>query len=196
MSKGLDAPRSLTSVAHQLVQDGFKWVARYYFEHSGFKDCLNRPEAEALSRAGLYIVSVWENGYPTQVNYFTAAQGHSDASLAFKCAIGARQPSSTPIYFAVDYDAKPEDVKDYFEAVSALLKQLVKYTAGAYGSGAVLTYLKNQGLISHEWLAQSHGWRGYEIGKAEANIIQGGETRWYGRDIDMDMTTGNGGGWK
>jgi len=199
MSRGLDSPTSLASVATDLVSKGYHWVARYYFKVSKFKDQLTKPEAQALSKAGLYIVSVFESGFPTSVKYFTAAQAHDDASVAYARAKAAGQPDGTAIYFAVDFDAEAGDlptIKSYFETVVALMAKLGTYEVDAYGSGAVIEYLKGLGLIKKGWLAQSRGWSKYEDESLRAEIVQGGEMNVLGRDIDVDESNGNAGGWK
>ncbi len=196
-SKGLDSAKSLASVARKLAADGYGFVCRYYFNHSGFKDLLTHAEAVALSAAGLYIVAVYENGFPTQASYFTAAQGKADASIAFNRAVAAGQPPNTPIYFAVDYDAKPEDVSLYFAAVRDQLRSMGShYLVGVYGSGAVCAYLEKHGLAAKGWLAQSRGWQGYKAAQCTADIEQGRETTVLGLDVDTDISHGRGDGRK
>lgn len=196
-TKGLDSPKNLAPHAADLVAKGYGWVARYLFDHSSFKDLLTHSEAVALSKAGLYIVSVWENGFPTTDGYFTAAQGGIDGAHAARHAFDAGQPAGTPIYFAVDHDVDPHITLPYFQQVRVGLRGAgAHYLAGVYGSGAVCELLHNGGFVSHTWLSQSKGWRGYLDEKAVADIVQGSEVGVVGIDVDLDVSDGAAGGWR
>jgi hypothetical protein len=197
MKLGIDSPKNLSGIAKKLVESGRTFVCRYYFSYSKFKDQLTRTEALALSKAGLFIISVWENGFPTSADYFTAQRGRDDAKAAVQRAIEAGQPKGTPIYFAVDADIAAHAADAYFIAVNHTMQALGSpYKVGAYASGAVLAHLTVKGLIAFRWLAQSRGWSGFEKGKETADIIQGKEGELFGIDVDLDWTEGHGGGWQ
>ncbi len=110
MAKGLDVQVDSTLKIDCLTSEGFEFVGRYYNTNNPSKN-LKLTEAQALSAAGITIVVVWENGFPTKASYFSNAKGVSDATAALKMAsesIG--QPEGSAIYFAADYDAKAADV--------------------------------------------------------------------------------------
>lgn len=195
MSKGLDSAKSVLNVVDDLAAKGYNFIARYYFHQSGFKDVLTYDEAHAISSAGMWNVAVYENGYPTTVGYFTSSQGAIDAGRAVACAHTAHQPTDTPIYFAVDYDSNPDDVKDYFEAVHPIVRA-AGYVAGIYGNGTTIEAMKSAGLISYGWLSQSRGFSGYDEEKAEADIVQLPEGTVDNRDVDGDTASGHSGAWK
>jgi len=194
-NKGLDSAKSLAHVAAQLVAKGYSWVARYYFRSSHFKDVLTAAEAKALAAAGLWVVAVYENGFPTTASYFTAAQGHVDAADAVLCAQHAGQPHGTPIYFAVDYDSAPKAVDDYFRAVSVIVRN-AGYTPGIYGNGVTIAHLKALGLVTHGWLSQSTGFAGHAAALETADIVQLPEGTVLVLDVDGDLSHGHAGGWK
>ncbi len=133
----------------------------------------------------------------------TAAKGTSDATDAIAAATAIGQPSGTPIYFAVDYDASTSDIsgpiKNYLQAVKAVfVSQNYPYALGLYGSGAVLSYY--QSTFTYPWLAGSTGWSGSStytgyVLKQYAN----GTTIGSGTGqitIDKDDSNGSAGGWK
>jgi Domain of unknown function (DUF1906) len=195
MSKGFDTFKNVADKATQIKADGYGWVARYYFKASGFKVLLGKPEAVTISAAGLYIVSVYENGFPTSNAYFTEDQGKIDSENAVRCAQAAGQPQGSAIYFAYDADLDPNAVMDYAKAVHAIVKA-AGYITGCYGSGAVCKALSEAGYVSKTWLSQSHGFRGYAQWQNNADIVQGPEGHYLGLDIDADTSGGNAGGWK
>ena len=200
MSKSLDTfrPDLLAANAAEVVKDGFKSVCVYYFAESDFKRPLTRSEAVTLSEAGLYILAVYENGFPTSGDYFGSSRGRYDAQIALQCAVAAGQPAGSVIYFAADFETQEQDLPNmdaYFRAIQPLLKAR-GYTVGAYGDGILLRYLTERGFISHSWLSESTGWQGYAEWKGKANITQSPSGPYLGMDIDMDSTDGNAGGFQ
>ncbi len=73
MVRGLDTNSDCTSVAEEIVNEGFNFVGRYY-ANAG-KKRLTLTEARALGVAGIKIVAIWEDGYPTKASYFSYAKG-------------------------------------------------------------------------------------------------------------------------
>src|SRR6202043_336171 len=64
MKKGFDTPSDLTPFAAGLKAAGYDYAGRYYNVNNHSKN-LTLSEAQALTAAGLRIIAVWENGYPT-----------------------------------------------------------------------------------------------------------------------------------
>jgi hypothetical protein len=188
MAKGLDIQVDCTSKIDCLTSEGFEFVGRYYNTNNPSKN-LRLTEAQALSAAGITIVVVWENGFPTKTSYFSKAKGASDATAALKMAsesIG--QPAGSAIYFAVDYDATAADVSGpislYFQGVKSVFDAAGKqYAIGVYGSGATCKALLDAGLVTFAWLSQSTGFRGSKTFTA-FNIKQGPEATTCGMDAD------------
>lgn len=167
MKQGFDASQDLTQFAAGLVSAGYSFVGRYYNINNPSKN-LTLAEAKALSAAGIAIIAVWENGYPTEASYFSHDVGVYDGTSAYYYAhktIG--QPSGNPIYFAVDYDASTADLASgiipYFQGIAdgfnAISSNSPVYPVGIYGSGLVCQALLGQNLATYAWLAQSSGWQ-------------------------------------
>lgn len=184
--RGFDTPVNCANLADAIKAAGYAYVARYYGPPSSRnKTLLSRGEAEALSRAGLDIVSIWEGRGDRAT--FTAANGGREAEQAVALAQAIGQPEGSAIYFAVDYDASKVDVLDriipYFKAVKAVLGS--RYKVGAYGSGAVCDALIRAGLVAYTMLACASGWRGSR-GYVGADIKQGLPTTEHGLPIDPE----------
>lgn len=199
MAKGVDASVPCTPVLACLEQNGVEFVGRYYANHGG--KVLTLAEAQAISQAGLKIVAVWEDGFPTKASYFSYAKGVDDGTSAYHDAQALGQPVAAPIYFAVDYDATPDDVAgpvlDYFRGIQAGFQAAAAggpvHPVGVYGSGAVCQYMLGRQLARYAWLTQSTGWRGTAAFGAW-NIKQSAETKLCGIDVDGDEGAGDYGG--
>ena len=82
--------------------------SRYY----GWLSYLERKtleELEIIEAAGLKVFPIYQT-YGGEVSYFTRYQGQKDAYAAKYAAQSFGFPSSTTIYFAVDYDALMADI--------------------------------------------------------------------------------------
>lgn len=194
MKKGFDANRDLTPFATGLKAAGYDFAGRYYNVNNHSKN-LTLAEAQALTAAGIGIIAVWENGFPTAAGYFNYQKGVYDGTSSYHYALDQiGQPSGTPIYFAVDYDASAPDtsgpVTQYFQGVADAFQTISSgspiYKIGVYGSGLVCSALLNGGKASYTWLAQSMGWGGSRtftsfnlqqaLQKTECPGIKGGVT--------------------
>lgn len=155
---GLDSAMDLTLAAPALKASGYAFVGRYVIDQEDSHrpgKALTTVEAEAISRAGLRIVSLYETN-PTHASYFDRDQGDYDGARAFhnmENELGA--PNGTPVYFTVDCDVAPAVVIPYFQAIGMYAPASV---VGVYSSGAVCQALVDAGLVTYTWLAQSTGW--------------------------------------
>jgi hypothetical protein len=167
MSKGVAYTQSLQPYAVTLQSLGFDFVVRYY-SNTDPAGNLTAAEVQALNAAGLAVVPCWNNGQASNTAYFTFENGRADGTSALSCAKAAGQPSGTPIYFAVLYDAAQPDIEgaitNYFlGAQMALLSAGIPvYTTGIYGSGLVCSLLP-QALGGEEnymftWMADAANW--------------------------------------
>ena len=195
MSKGIDVNQSVIGHLHALQAAGISWIGRYYGRSK--QQPLSKEEAQAISSLGLYVVSIWESGYPTKVEYFSSYQGSKDGADAYHAAAQAGQPGGSVIYFTVDYDAAPADlraIEAYFRAVRLSVRP--GYFVGVYGSGRVLKHLLSLGLVSHSWLADPRRWAEYDS-TSHFNIrqVKNGVSL-CGLEVDMDESDGSAGGWQ
>src|SRR5215467_5092246 len=150
MILGIDASNNCTPIANALAKAGRAFVCRYYANFG--KKRLTHSEAQALSQAGLQIVTVWEDGSPTKATYFSYAKGVDDGTSAYHDGVSLGQPSGSAIYFAVDFDPTPSDISgviaDYFRGVADGFKAIAdgnpQYQIGVYGSGLTCSTLCQQ----------------------------------------------------
>lgn len=124
-----------------------------YLSHTSSKN-LTASEAADLAAHGVWSVVVWE----TTEQRASAGRnaGIADATEAAAQATACGQPTSRPIYFAVDYDAAPSAVVAYFQGVASVLGLP---RTGVYGGYRVVSYLLDHKLAAWAWqtVAWSHG---------------------------------------
>ncbi|HXE63257.1 MAG TPA: glycoside hydrolase domain-containing protein [Bryobacteraceae bacterium] len=194
--KALDCYIDSTPHIAQLKSEGFGAVLRYIFHSSGFKVPLTHAEALALSKAGIRVATIWENGYPNQDSYFTNEAAHFDAGGAVAKASSIGQPKGSLIVFAYDGDISVDVAVRYATIVHSDVKA-GGYLASAYGSGAVLRRLSELGLIHDAgWLSQSKGFPGWADWKPDADVVQGSVGKWHGIDVDWDTVQDTGITWQ
>jgi len=196
LNKGIDASQEVARITQKLLGAGYSFVCRYY-SHNPSKD-LSIQEAKDLSKAGLYIVTVWET-LADEAIQLHGGKGIQDATDAYRKALECGQPPGTPIYFAVDFDARPRDfpaIERYFHGVRSALGQMngPKYDVGIYGSGLACQHLLDQGLVEYTWLAMSKGWADSSF--ADWNIKQLEGATIGGISVDTNESNGHGGGWR
>lgn len=189
---GIDCSTPLTAQsARQLAEAGYRFAARYLVPQEYKWKRLTLAEAEAITAAGMQIVSVFE----TTANRAAggAVYGNSDGQAALKEAKAIKQPEGSAIYFAVDYDAQPDD----YDAIEAYLKaaaaQIPGYEAGVYASYAVVEEMAKRGACEHFW--QTYAWsRGHESNRANLyqyrNNVQAANTA-----VDLNRSYGGEGWW-
>ncbi len=215
-TSGIDAAANLRNAiaclrTTQVRGRPVSFVCRYYNTNNPRKNLTVR-EAIDLSSAGLQIVVVWENGFPTRRSYFTRQQGERDGRAAFRMAFKFDQPAGTPVYFAVDYDAfnnaDRTAIRAYFDGVQAgyrayrsdpeLRGLAVAYAIGVYGSSCVLGWCRDQAIATYFWQAYAPGWCGGQNANRwpGANIRQiRNERQLCGVTVDLDEGWGHEGGW-
>src|SRR3954471_23360083 len=168
--KGISTNRRITMRVACLRQAGVQFIARYYSATTLQPEKrLTRSEAQAISAAGMTMVTVYEDG-PTHVGYFSTSRGHHDGINAYHAAAELLQPSGSAIYFAVDYDALSSDIagaiSDYFRGVAQGFAEAAQgatpiYSIAVYGSGACCAWIKEHLQIAkYSCLAESTGWNG------------------------------------
>lgn len=160
MSQTLAVDYSFSRPAPSVIaHNGYVAVGRY-LGGSASKD-LTRGEAAALHTAGLGIWLVWEGVASRAKDGYGAGQADARAAQAAAAALG--YPSECPLFFAVDFDAQPGDVRPYFQGV----KSVVGARAGVYGGIRVTEGLRD--LIPYRW--QTVAWSGGQV-DPEAHLYQ------------------------
>ncbi|MEJ8546637.1 DUF1906 domain-containing protein [Brevibacillus borstelensis] len=191
-TKGIDCAVPLTAEkAKKMSEAGMRFVCRYLVPASMAWKRLTRSEAEAITAAGMRIVSVFQRG--TNDAAGGAVNGTRDGKAAFQEAKLIGQPEGTAIYFAVDFDAQPKDYAAIEAYLRAAAKELPGYYVGVYGSYSVIEEMARRGACSHFW--QTYAWSKGRLSHA-ANIYQyknGQELA--GHQVDLNDGLGNEGWW-
>lgn len=196
---GCDTATSITNARLKLLQDnGYTFVGRYL---PGSAYALTTSERDIITGGGLYIVSIWESGSPTSDSYFSTSKGKSDAQNAINGAKSIGQPTGTPIYFTIDYNAQSAAINgvinDYLTAIDNVFKaQGSPYKLGLYGSGLVLNSFQH--LFPYRMLAGATGWSGssayteYCLKQFLPRTLSNSSTS---IEIDDEYSNGAAGGW-
>lgn len=141
--------------AVQLKAAGKRFVCRYLSTPGNPKN-LRPAEAQALHKAGIAIVLVFETTGTTFLGGATA--GRHDAALALQQAKALGVPASVPIYFAIDEDPNGHEalIVDYIKGAASVM---TKARTGVYGGLAAINACHRSGVCSWFWqtLAWSNG---------------------------------------
>jgi hypothetical protein len=158
---------------------------------------LQPDEAKAIGDAGLELGVVYESA-GNHAEYFSYSMGMADATYTRARAASRGQPDGACVYFAVDYDASPDDVLHriipYFTAVNrAFGGDGPRLRIGAYASGYVCGILKAHGLIVLSWITCSTGFRGSSMAISSGNYDlwqKRCDVKFIGRDGDTNVSKG------
>lgn len=133
---------------------GYRFVMRYLSNDSGKN--LTTSEAKALLAAGLDIGVVWETTANRAMS--GAPGGAADGSRAKAQADMAGAPAGSAIYFAVDFDAQPNQMPTIDAYANAFAKAIAPHPVGVYGGLAICNRFLR---LPYRWqtAAWSHGWR-------------------------------------
>lgn len=138
-----------------LQKAGKTFAARYLSYDTTGKN-LTRSEAAALSRAGIWIVVVWEQTASRVLGGKTA--GSSDAREALRQAKVCGMPDDRPIYFAVDFAAtagQQPTINAYLDGAADVLG---RERVGLYGGYGPIKRAFDAGKIAYGW--QTYAWSG------------------------------------
>ncbi|MFH5185703.1 glycoside hydrolase domain-containing protein [Paenibacillus sp. TAB 01] len=191
MAKGFDCATPLTAAkAREFAADGFTFVCRY-LAPPGSRKRLTAAEAQAITDAGMWIVSVFERGATNALA--GAARGAEDGRLALQYAQEVGQPAGTVIYAAVDTDVNVS----HYDAVEAYMRafdtEIKGYEAAVYGEYEICKAMYDRGVVRKIW--QTYAWsRGAKMDAL--NIYQyDNDITVNGIGIDRDESNGDAGGW-
>ncbi|GAA1545622.1 hypothetical protein GCM10009678_30320 [Actinomadura kijaniata] len=138
-----------------LKRAGAKFVCRY-LSHDRTGKNLTRAEAEELSRAGIWLVVVWETTASRALS--GRAGGVADAREAQRQASAVGMPAGRPIYFAVDFDAGPSHqaaINAYLDGAAGVLG---RFRVGLYGGYGPVKRALDAGRAAWAW--QTYAWSG------------------------------------
>ena len=155
----IDTNDNTTTRIDSLRARGVTAVGRYY-SSSAWKR-LTKPEAKALSEAGIQLFTVFENSGDPELS---VQQGLHDAQIALQQATQVAQPEGSAIYFAMEhlpngYDASHvPGIKNYFSGLKQVLGD--RYKLGVYSDGVVCDALLSSGACEYAWLSASTAFPG------------------------------------
>ena len=164
----------------QIKADGFDGVLRYLAPLNEGGKILTKGEVDALQAQGLAIGLVWES-YANRALEGSPA-GVEDATEALRQARALGVPDSVPIFFAVDFDATPEQqaaINSYFDGVASVIKP---DDIGMYGGFWPMSRAFDAGKIKWGW--QTYAWSGGNWDpRAQLRQVENGQ--WNGQ-VDFD----------
>ena len=189
---GIDCATPLTlDTARMLAAAGNRFAARYLVPSSYAWKRLTRSEAEVITKAGMHIVSVFETSANRPAG--GASSGRADGAAAYREAQAIGQPPGSAIYYAVDYDAPPQDYDAIEAYLLAAASQIPGYATGVYGSFAVVEEMAKRHACSHFW--QTYAWSGGKR-STHANLYQHrNNVQIAGITVDLNESFGNEGWW-
>lgn len=163
-----DCSTIITAQTAQTIKaNGYQIVGRYLTGTVGGtrSKAITKAEAQIIFDAGLKFFPIYQDG-GYYLDYFTSAQGNSDAIKAVKAANQLGLPKGTIIYFAVDFDAYDYQVTShvlpYFYSLSQRMRALGSpYRIGVYGPRNICTRVCENGYAMSSFVADmSTGYSG------------------------------------
>jgi len=153
---------SLTVV--QIKNAGYDEVGRYLtnVEGSSLDKKMTDEELQFFKNQGLKVFPIFQT-YGGAASYFSREQGRQDAAEAKSAARNFGFPSSTVIYFTVDYDVLMADIKNYIVPYFRGIKEVIgaSFRIGIYGPRAVCNTLFDYGLAVRSFVSDmSSGFTG------------------------------------
>jgi hypothetical protein len=131
------------------------FVCRYLSRDTTGKN-LTRAEAERLCAAGLSLVVVWETTARRALDGEDAGIDEARHAACQAAAIG--MPGGRPLYFAVDFDARPEHQDAVHAYLDGAASAVGRDRVGVYaGYGPVKRALDAEKAA---WAWQTHAWSG------------------------------------
>lgn len=136
-----------------LKRAGAKFACRYLSHDTSGKN-LTRGEADELSKAGLWLVVVWETAAARALS--GRAGGIDDAREADRQARACGMPAGRPIYFAVDFDATSGQqgaINAYLDGAASVIG---RGRVGLYGGHGPVKRALDAGKAVWSW--QTYAW--------------------------------------
>lgn len=154
MRKGLDFSWQKPSVA-AIKKGGYDFVIRYLSYNETGKN-LTKAEADAYRANQIDVVSVWESDARDALKGHDL--GHKHATYADKLHCSCGGPPEAPIYFAVDFDATPEEQAAINSYLSGAAAAIGLKRVGVYGGYYPVLRCAEAGTATYFW--QTYAWSG------------------------------------
>lgn len=192
---GFDCATAYSAQKYQEFKDaGYSFICRYYCDtnpNKAWKNCLTTQEVKDISNIGLKIVPIYQDG-GKYIDYFTSSQGKIDCQKAIDIAKKVGQPTGTPIYFAVDFDAVTTNdfkaIDEYFKSIKDTMNEnLNYYSIGVYGGFFVVNEVTTKlGEGTYAW--QTSSWSNNKISSISNLYQYDHDVTVLGINIDRDRT--------
>jgi Domain of unknown function (DUF1906) len=179
--QGVDYSQNVPMTATEARANGLSFVCRYVSTPGNDKN-IRQSEVDDFRAHGVGIVLVFENGTDS------ALGGHAQGAMDAKSADSQGNSlglAGIPIYFAVDFDAQPNQyaaLDSYFQGVVAVLGMA---RVGAYGGYYVIKHFLDNKIVHYAW--QAIAWSNGNI-DPRAHIFQDAGATVAGVDVDLDRT--------
>ncbi len=170
-------PTDPTSIQPAIINaQPMAFVCRYL--SGGRAKDITAAEYASLQSSHIAVVLVWETT-ATRASQGLAA-GVQDAQAAIAEASTFGWPADRPIYFAVDYDASWDGIKDYFQGTAQVLGM---HRVGIYGGIKVTEPARTIGAVGYAW--QTYAWSGGGLGPS-TQLYQFSNDHNQGVNLDWD----------
>ncbi|RUW50911.1 DUF1906 domain-containing protein [Mesorhizobium sp. M1A.F.Ca.ET.072.01.1.1] len=140
-----------------LRRSGVTTVIRYYASSERPKT-ITPVEAKLLSEHGFGILPIFQDS-SRHISNFSSSIGTANAksAIGFAKRVGQPKDRGSTIFFAVDLDYPATQIDGPILAYFHAIKEEINgnFVIGAYGSGAVLSKLLAEGLITVPWISMS-----------------------------------------
>ena len=152
--------------AKSLYDAGYRYIGRYLTKVQGGLDKnLTAEEITSVTSAGLKIFPIFQESN-NAIGDFNYVSGYLNGYDAIMAATQLLIPSETTIYFAVDFDALEEQVKDeiteYFRGINKAKEDLnAAYGVGIYSARNTCSIICERGLATSSFVSDmSTGYSG------------------------------------
>lgn len=177
----IDTHVNVARFADKLKNRGIKVIGRYYARKGqktlpekrlAYQKFNGKPEVDVLLNKGFSILSIYQYNSSSRSKFVngrsdtgsTIEEAKADAKAALAQAKIVGQTPGSAIYFGVDFNLKPNDVKaknsikQYFQIIRKEFEN--KFKVGAYGNGVALRMLTvgDVPLIDYAWISASVGY--------------------------------------
>lgn len=163
--KGIDYASARPDL-DEVKSKGYVFAARYVCALLGTK-VITKEEADDIRAHGLGLVLVYEQ-YIYRPREGRAA-GHADAVVALAQARAAGFPEDRPIYFAVDFDARPADQPAIDEYLRGAAEVMGLARTGVYGGINLID--RCWASKTATWFWQTGAWS-YHKESVHAHLVQ------------------------
>jgi hypothetical protein len=173
----VDTPNNAAKVASELSAQSVKVVVRFFARKTqrGLREKIMASDGNIINgvreptlliRNGLSIVSLYQyrNNVPAKFvsgledTGSAKAEVAADAKAALDQARLVGQPEGSAIYFGIDFNLTPNRdivnaVVEYFRVINQTVGS--RYAIGIYGNGFVNRTLREEKLVSYNWISAS-----------------------------------------